>query len=114
MAKMYTLDKKLLVGSPEIRIGDEILPVDDRKKNVEKILKLYKDKDVNTEDKISEDDLNRLDEVVKLALGKDGAKKVDAMNLSWAAYQALFELIMAAVTGEEPENLEERFPEKKQ
>jgi hypothetical protein len=34
MAKMYTLDKKLLVGTPEIRIGDKCFPVDDREKTV--------------------------------------------------------------------------------
>lgn len=106
MAKMYTLDNKLLVGSPEIRIGSEVFPVDDRKKNVEKLLKLYNDESNNTED-----DIKRLDEGIKIALGAKGFKKVSDLDLSWAAYQKLFELIMAAVTGEDPENLEERFPE---
>ena len=32
MAKMYTLDEKLLVGVPEIRIGEKIYKVDDREK----------------------------------------------------------------------------------
>lgn len=108
MAKMYTLDNKLLVGSPEIRIGEKVYPVDDRKKNVEKLLKLFNDENTNTEDNIK-----RMDEGLKLALGKENAKEVEDMNLSWAAHQELFKLIMAAVTGEDPETIEERFPEQK-
>ena len=34
--KMYTFDEKLLVGGPEIRIGDKVFAIDDRKKNVKK------------------------------------------------------------------------------
>ena len=30
MAKMYTLDEKLLAGVPEIRIGEKVYKVDDR------------------------------------------------------------------------------------
>ena len=40
MARMYTFDKKLLCGSPEIRIGEKIYPIDDRKNTVKKVLKL--------------------------------------------------------------------------
>jgi len=36
MGKLYTLDDKLLIGSPEIRIGDKVYPVDDRIKNRQK------------------------------------------------------------------------------
>ena len=36
MAKMYTLDDKLLASSPEIRIGDKVYPVDNRVKNSKK------------------------------------------------------------------------------
>ena len=40
MAKMYTLDGKLLVGSPVIEIGDTKITVDDRARTVKKALKL--------------------------------------------------------------------------
>lgn len=36
MAKIYTLDGKLLTERPEIRIGDKIYAVDDRTKHGEK------------------------------------------------------------------------------
>ena len=41
MAKMYTLDEKLLVGVPEIRIGEKVYKVDDREKTVKKVMALY-------------------------------------------------------------------------
>ena len=40
MAKMYTLDEKLLVGVPEIRIGEKVYKVDDREKTVKKVMAL--------------------------------------------------------------------------
>ena len=40
MGKLYTLDEKLLVGTPEIRVGDKVYPVDDRQKTVKKLMKL--------------------------------------------------------------------------
>ena len=59
MAKMYTLDSKLLTGTPEIRVGDKVYPVDDRQKTVKKILDIC---DKNAEKK----DLDMIDEVSSL------------------------------------------------
>lgn len=103
MAKMYTLDNKLLVGTPEIRIGDVIVPVDDREKTVKKVMKL-----MNREDPTEES----IDEVLKLVLSKENYKKIDEMNMPWAAYQELISLVMSAITGADPtEPSEERFQE---
>ncbi|NLZ45680.1 MAG: hypothetical protein GX896_03210, partial [Clostridiales bacterium] len=40
MGKMYTLDEKLLVGMPELRIGDKVYPIDNRVKTVKEIMKM--------------------------------------------------------------------------
>ena len=37
MAKLYTLDDKLLTEVPEIRVGDKVYPVDNRQKTVQAI-----------------------------------------------------------------------------
>lgn len=101
MAKMYTLDEKLLVGTPEIRIGEKIYPVDDRVKTVKKIMKIYKDHDdMDTDD---------IDKLFELAFGVKNAKEISAIDLSFAAYQELAALVMSAMTGEEPKDKEERF-----
>ena len=102
MARMYTLDKKLLCGSPEIRVGEKVYPVDDRTKNVKAILKLFKDK--------KNEDIEGTEEALKLAFGEKW-KEIEAMNLPFAAYQKLVELVIAALTGEEPkEEKEQSFP----
>lgn len=93
MAKMYTLDKKLLVGSPEIRVGDEVFPVDDREKNVKKIMKLFNES--------GRDDMDKTDEAFRLAFGEN-YKKIEEMDMPFAAYLKLQELVIAALTGTEP------------
>lgn len=100
MGKMYTLDKKLLCGSPEIRIGEKVYTVDDRKNTVIKVTKLFND---------SKGDVEKVDEALELAFGEK-FKEIDEMDLSFAAYQKLFELVIAAMTGEEPKD-EDSFPE---
>ncbi len=105
MGKMYTLDKKLLIGSPEIRIGEKVYAVDDRTKNVKRILKLFK----NSE----KDDFENTEEALRLAFGEK-YKEIEALDLPFAAYQELTALVIAAMTGEDPEPKEDKeksFPE---
>lgn len=105
MAKLYTLDHKLLTDTPEIRIGEKIYAVDNRQKTVKKIQEVSKE--------ISQDDpYGGIDSVLELALGAKAAQEIDEMNMPYPAYQQMFELIMAAVTGEEPEAIAERFQDK--
>lgn len=105
MGKLYTLDSKLLIGTPEIRIGEKVYPVDDRQKTVKKLMKLTQDKDKA---------LENMDETLKLAFGEKGFKEINEMDLPYPAYQKLFELVMAAMTGEEPDEIEARFQESKE
>lgn len=102
MGKMYTLDHKLLVETPEIRIGEKIYAVDNRQKTVKKI------QAVSTQ--ISQDDpYTGMEKVLELAMGAKAAKEIGDMDLPYPAYQRLFELVMAAVTGEEPDEIGTRF-----
>lgn len=105
MARMYTLDKKLLCGSPEIRVGEKVYPVDDRTTTVKKILKLFKSE--------GSDDADNTEEALKLAFG-DKYKDIEAMDMPFAAYQELVELVIAAMTGEEPKEKKDSFPEPEQ
>lgn len=109
MAKMYTLDNKLLCGCPEIRIGDKMYPIDDRKNTVKKALKLFKNNDESSE----ADNFDNIDEILRLAFGKH-FKEIDALPLSFAAYQELAELVLAAMTGEDEEEFRKKKEEKEQ
>lgn len=102
MAKLYTLDHKLLTETPEIRIGEKIYAVDNRQKTVKKIQEAAKN--------IQKDDpYTGIDSVLVLAMGKNAAAEIDELNMPYPAYQQMFELVMAAVTGEEPETIADRF-----
>ena len=68
MAKMYTLDEKLLVGVPEIRIGEKVYKVDDREKTVKKVMALYNNGDKK--------DIEKIDEMFKLAFEPAAAKEM--------------------------------------
>lgn len=102
MAKLYTLDHKLLTDTPEIRIGEKIYAVDNRTKTVRKIQNAAKDVS-------SDDPYAGMEKVLELAMGAKAAKEIDDMDLPFPAYQQMFELVMAAVTGEEPEAIQQRF-----
>ena len=105
MAKLYTLDGKLLTDTPEIRIGDKIYPVDNRQKTVKKIMTL------SVSGESAEASMEKLDEALRLALGTKAFREIDEQDLPFPAQQKLFELIMAAVTGEEPERFPQPEPE---
>ena len=105
MGRLYTLDEKLLVDTPEVRIGDKIYAVDDRAKTMKKL---------NREIGALED---QSDEVIskafEIALGKKAAHEIAQMELHFPAYKRAFELVMAAMTGEDPEAVAARFQQEK-
>ena len=88
MAKMYTLDSKLLTGTPEIRVGDKVYPVDDRQKTVKKILDIC---DKNAEKK----DLDMIDEVFKLAFAPKDYKEIEALNMRLGRHISSFSLLLS-------------------
>lgn len=51
--------------------------------------------------------------VLRLALGEQAAQEIEEMNMPYPAYQQLFELVIAAMTGEDPEEAGARFPKEK-
>ena len=58
--------------------------------------------------------MENVSKILELALGQKAAKEVEEMNLPFAAYQQLLEIIIAAMTGEEPEAVSARFQEAKE
>lgn len=107
MSKLYTLDGKLLTETPEIRIGEKIYPVDNRQKTVAKLQSTIGSQ------KSAEDPMGSVADVLRLALGERAAQEIEEMNMPYPAYQQLFELVMAAMTGEDLEEAGARFPKEK-
>lgn len=102
MGKLYTLDSKLLTETPEIRVGEKIYPVDNRKKTVTKILEAANGATQSTSADV-------IDRCFELALGKAAAKELNEMDLPFPAYMQLFTLVISAATGDEPQDVEARF-----
>lgn len=94
MAKLYTLNHELLTGRPEIRVGEKVYAVDDRKKTVQKMISIFES------DAPGKDEFAKLDEISQLAFGNK-YKEIEKLDLSFAAYRELCQLVLKAATGEE-------------
>lgn len=101
MAKLYTLDDKLLTEVPEVRVGDKVYPVDNRQKTVMAIQRAMEQTDA--------DPAAQMSAALRLALGEQAERELAARDLPYPAVQALFALVLAAVTGEEAEAVQRRF-----
>lgn len=101
MAKLYTLDNKLLTEVPEVRVGDKVYPVDNRQKTVMAIQRAMEQTDA--------DPAAQMSAALRLALGEQAERELAARDLPYPAVQALFALVLAAVTGEEAEAVQRRF-----
>lgn len=101
MAKLYTLDDKLLTEVPEVRVGDKVYPVDNRQKTVMAIQRAMEQTDA--------DPAAQMSAALRLALGEQAEQELAERDLPYPAVQALFALVLAAVTGEEAEAVQRRF-----
>lgn len=94
MGKLYTLDGKLLTETPEIRIGEKVYSVDNRTSTVKKLMK------------IDQDDTNA---ILKLAFGDKAAKEIADQDIPFVAYLQLVKVVIAAMTGEDEDEIDARF-----
>jgi hypothetical protein len=102
MSKIIDISAKLTNERPKLKLAeDKIYEIDDRKNTIILLNQKIQDTDVN--------DINAIDEMISVVLGKEAAKEIDEMNLSISAYQSIMIAIMAAVTGEDYEVAEARF-----
>lgn len=102
MSKIIDISAKLTNERPKLKLAeDKIYEIDDRKNTIILLNQKIQDADVN--------DINTIDEMISIVLGKEAAKEIDEMNLPMAAYQSIMIAIMAAVTGEDYEVAEARF-----
>lgn len=102
MGKIIDISAKLTNERPKLKLAeDKIYDIDDRKNTIILLNQKMQNADLN--------DLNVIDEMIEIVLGKDVAKEINDMNLPIVAYQSILIAIMAAVTGEGYETAEARF-----
>ena len=101
MGKIYTLDGKYLTERPDIRIGDRLFAVDDRKKTVQRLIEMSNSDNIG---------IDTIDDAIRLGMGNEVANEIEEMDLSFAAYSRIFELLIAAATGQAVPEDGARFP----
>ena len=101
------ITKEILSGDnqPQIQVGDKLYVVDDRQSTFNKIQKIQDDLKLNEEDKTKK--------IFEFTLGKEASEEIDKMDLPFLHYVNLTYCIMAAITGEEPEELKKRMQNQK-
>ena len=89
---------------PQLKIGDKLYLVDDRKSTFEKIQKIQNDETIENSDIVA----------LELALGKEAVKElVEEADISVSGFQNLTLHVIAAITGEDFEELKKAAREKK-
>lgn len=113
MGKLYTLDKKLLIGSPEIEIGDNKYPIDDRTKTVRKIMKLSVQLKEDENDE-SPEHYEVIDKILELAFGAKYREVNEVIGeLSFKAYLDVIDIVLDAMTNGNPDEYEKKKAEEK-
>lgn len=101
--RIIDTEDKILVGDnhPQLKIGNKLYLVDDRKSTWDKIQKVQNDDALD-------DDKKQL-KILELALGKENAEELlGKEDLTVSGYTALSFFVMAAITGEDYNELRER------
>ncbi len=98
---MNIIDTKINLSSerPQLKIGDKLYKVDNRKKTYDKFMKIQAD---NT---ISEDE--KEEKIMEIFLGEKQAKEILNIEMTVAEYKYLTFCVLGAVTNESPEKLME-------
>ncbi|MBP3939493.1 MAG: hypothetical protein IK955_08785 [Clostridia bacterium] len=88
---------KILTGDnhPQLKIGDKLYIVDDRKSTWDKIQALQSDDTVENKDEA----------ILILALGEEAVKEICNESITFSGHTALTFFVMSAITGEDYEEL---------
>ena len=103
--RIIDTEDKILSGDnhPQLKIGNKLYTVDDRKKTWDKIQEVQADDSVADKDK----------EILNLALGEKEAEEILANDLTVEGFANLTFYIMAAITGEDFDDLKKAASERK-
>lgn len=103
--RIIDTEDKILSGDnhPQLKIGNKLYTVDDRKKTWDKIQAVQDDDSIADKDK----------EILNLALGEKETEEILANDLTVEGFANLTFYIMAAITGEDFDDLKKAARERK-
>lgn len=106
MSKVIDISGKLTNERPKLKLGEgKEFEIDDRKNTILMMNQKLSESDL--------DDLNQIDEVLEIVLGKEAVEEINKMNLSFANYQTIFIATMAGAMGEDYDVVDARFQKAK-
>jgi predicted nucleic acid-binding protein len=101
MAQVYDISSKLSREKKTIKIAEDVeFTINDGKNQVLKVMELQK-KESN--------DVNDINAVIEVLLGKEALTKIDKLNLSFSDYVIIAKALMAAATNTSLEDFDKRF-----
>lgn len=104
MSKVIDISAQMTNAKPTLKISEDMVyPVNDRKSTMILLNQKMKSADLN--------DLDEIDGILTVLLGKKAVKEIDKLDPSFSAYQKILVACMAAVTGEDYETADARFQE---
>lgn len=122
MAKVYDIMNKLVNVKPTVKIDeDHEYKINNTKNNAIYIQSLVKEN--KKKDDKKQDDMELINKIIKASLGKEAFEYIDSKGDEWSmsAYNAIINVIMAAISNVELEEIEEmsekeakRFQESKE
>lgn len=122
MAKVYDIMNKLVNVKPTVKIDeDHEYKINNTKNNAIYIQSLVKEN--KKKDDKKQDEIELINKIIKSSLGKEAFEYIDSKGDEWSmsAYNAIINVIMAAISNVELEEIEEmsekeakRFQESKE
>ncbi|EGT0689888.1 TPA: hypothetical protein K8N36_001238 [Clostridium perfringens] len=122
MAKVYDIMNKLVNVKPTLKIDeDHEYKINNTKNNAIYIQSLVKEN--KKKDDKKQDEMELINKIIKASLGKEAFEYIDSKGDEWSmsAYNAIINVIMAAISNIELEEIEEmsekeakRFQESKE
>lgn len=102
MSKIIDISARLTNERPTLKLSDDMVyQVNNRKSAMLILNQKMKNADIN--------DIEEVDEILTVLLGKEAVKEINEMDPSLAGFQAIMMGAMAAVMDEDLEVVEKRF-----
>lgn len=108
MAKVYDIMNKLVNVKPTVKIDeDHEYKINNTKNNAIYIQSLVKED--KKKEKKNKDEMELINKIIKASLGQEAFEYIDSKGDEWsmAAYNAIINVIMAAISNVELEEIEE-------
>lgn len=113
-AKIYDISSYITNELPKMMISDDIVvTINNRKSvilNVQAMIMEFEKKASKQNVDPAEADIKMMEKTLQMLIGESNAKKIEELDLPLPEYKKIFETIMAAAQGIDPDELNKNTP----